>query len=58
MDGSFMSGIKPYIDIDSVMNHPLWGSNLLLSNEDVIIKGIKDYIRGYNIFTNNYSEFT
>lgn len=46
LDGSFMSGIKPYTHIDSVMKHPLWGSNLLLKNEDVIIKGIKDYIRG------------
>jgi hypothetical protein len=46
LDGSFISGITPYVDIDSVMKHPLWGSNLLLNNEDAVICGHKDYIRG------------
>lgn len=46
LDGSFMSGIKPFVNIDSVMNHPLWGSNLLLSNEEVVINGHRNYIRG------------
>lgn len=46
LDGSFMSGIKPYVDIDSVMKHPLWGSNLLFNNEQAVINSHKDYIRG------------
>jgi len=47
LDGSFISGVTPYVDIDSVMKHPLWGSHLLLNNEDAVIRGHKDYIRGY-----------
>lgn len=46
LDGSFMSGIKPFVNIDSVINHPLWGSNLLLSNEEAVVNGHKSYIRG------------
>lgn len=47
MDGSFISGVQPYIlDFDSVIKHPLWGSNLLFENEEAIIRGQKDYIRG------------
>ncbi|KAF0759524.1 homocysteine S-methyltransferase 1-like [Aphis craccivora] len=45
LDGSFISGITPYVDIDSVMKHPLWGSHLLLNNEDAVIRSHKDYIR-------------
>lgn len=47
LDGSFISGVTPYVDIDSVIKHPLWGSHLLLNNEDAVICGHKDYIRGY-----------
>lgn len=46
LDGSFISGITPYVDIDSVMKHPLWGSHLLLNNVDAVIRSHKDYIRG------------
>lgn len=49
LDGSFISGIKPYADINDALKHPLWGSNLLLNNEDVIVNGHKDYIKGNNI---------
>ncbi|XP_025194231.1 homocysteine S-methyltransferase YbgG-like isoform X2 [Melanaphis sacchari] len=45
LDGSCISGITPYVDINSVMKHPLWGSHLLLNNEDIVICGHKDYIR-------------
>lgn len=45
LDGSFISGITPYVDIDSVMKHPLWGSHLLSNNEDAVIRSHKDYIR-------------
>lgn len=47
LDGSFTSGIKPYVDIDSVMSHPLWGSHLLLNDEESILSGCKDYIKGW-----------
>lgn len=50
-DGSFMSGIKPFVDIDSVMKHPLWGSNLLFSDEEAVVNGHKSYIRGYYIIS-------
>lgn len=50
LDGSFISGVTPYVDIDSVMKHPLWGSHLLLNNEDAVIRGHKDYIKGQNMF--------
>lgn len=46
LDGSFMSGISPYVDIETVTKHPLWGSNLLYNNEETIVRGHKDYIRG------------
>lgn len=47
MDGSFISCVQPYVpEFDSVMQHPLWGSNLLFENEEAIIRGQKDYIRG------------
>lgn len=55
MDGSFMCGITPYVDIHSVMKHPLWGSNLLQSNERAVINGHKDYIRGNYFYINNMS---
>ncbi|XP_025421281.1 uncharacterized protein LOC112691320 [Sipha flava] len=45
LDGSFMSGISPYVDIESVIKHPLWGSNLLYNSEKTIVCGHKDYIR-------------
>lgn len=48
LDGSFMSGIKPYVNINNIMKHPLWGSNLLLEDEEAIIKCHKDYIKGNN----------
>jgi hypothetical protein len=46
LDGSFISGVTPYIDIDSVKKHPLWGSNLLFNDEQAVINSHKDYIRG------------
>jgi hypothetical protein len=46
LDGSFISGILPYADYDNVMKHPLWGSNLLLTNEEAVVNGHKDYIKG------------
>jgi len=47
LDGSFISGVTPYVDADSVTKHPLWGSHLLLNNEDAVKRGHKDYIKGY-----------
>lgn len=53
LDGGFMSGITPYVtDMAGVMKHPLWGSNLLLNNEDPIMRSCKDYVRGFVIFEN------
>jgi S-methylmethionine-dependent homocysteine/selenocysteine methylase len=49
LDGSFMSGISPYVDIESVIKHPLWGSNLLYNSEKTIVCGHKDYIRGFTL---------
>lgn len=49
LDGSFISGVIPYVDSDSVMKHPLWGSNLLFNNEEAVINGHKSYIRGWFI---------
>lgn len=46
LDGSFISGVTPYVDIDSVMKHPLWGSDLLLNAEEAVVNAHKDYIRG------------
>lgn len=46
LDGSFISGVTPYVNIDSVMKHPLWGSNLLFNTEEAVVNGHKDYIRG------------
>lgn len=46
LDGGFTCNIRPYVDIDSVMKHPLWGSQLLLTNEEAIISSHKDYIKG------------
>lgn len=46
LDGSFMSGVKPYVDIDNVIKHPLWGSNLLLNDEEAVVNGHKAYIKG------------
>lgn len=54
LDGSFISGITPYVDIDNIMKHPLWGSNLLFNNGDAIVKSHRDYIKGnYYLFNNN-----
>lgn len=47
LDGSFMSGISPYVDIETVTKHPLWGSNLLYNSEETIVSGHKDYITGF-----------
>lgn len=42
------------MDIDSVIKHPLWGSHLILNNEDAVIRGHKDYIRaGADFLTTN-----
>jgi len=57
LDGSFMSGIKPYVNINSVLKHPLWGSNLLLNNEEDIIKCHKDYIEGNHFRIFGYLQF-
>jgi len=46
LDGSFVSGILPYVEYDSVMKHPLWGSNLLFNDEEAVVKGHRDYIKG------------
>lgn len=46
LDGSFISGILPYTDYDNVAKHPLWGSNLLFTNEEAVVNGHKDYIKG------------
>lgn len=46
LDGSFISGIRPYVEIDTVVKHPLWGSNLLFNDKQAVINGHKDYIRG------------
>ncbi|KAE9543775.1 hypothetical protein AGLY_002005 [Aphis glycines] len=51
LDGSFISGITPYVDIDSVMKHPLWGLHLLLNNEDAIICSHKDIRSGADFLT-------
>lgn len=53
LDGSFICGITSYVDIDSVMKHPLWGSNLLFNNEDAVVKGHRDYIKGHYYLFNN-----
>ncbi|XP_060848124.1 homocysteine S-methyltransferase-like [Rhopalosiphum padi] len=54
LDGSFISGILPYADYDNVMKHPLWGSNLLLTNEEAVVNGHKDYIKaGAEFLTTN-----
>ncbi|XP_025416886.1 uncharacterized protein LOC112688086 isoform X2 [Sipha flava] len=54
LDGSFISGVTPYIDIDSVKKHPLWGSNLLFNDEQAVINSHKDYIRaGAEFLTTN-----
>ncbi|VVC33171.1 Hypothetical protein CINCED_3A014970 [Cinara cedri] len=55
LDGSFISGVRPYvIDMDSIMKHPLWGSNLLFDNPEAVINGHKDYIRaGVDFLTTN-----
>lgn len=49
LDGSFISGITPYVDINDVITHPLWGSNLLFNTEEAVINGHKDYIRGSSL---------
>lgn len=46
LDGSFISGIISYVDHDNVIKHPLWGSNLLLEDDEAVVKGHRDYIRG------------
>jgi len=46
LDGSFISGILPYVEYESVMKHPLWGSNLIFNNGEAVVKAHKDYIRG------------
>lgn len=46
LDGSFISGVTPYVDIDNVIKHPLWGSNLLFNDEEAVVNSHKDYIRG------------
>jgi len=46
LDGSFVSGILPYVEYESVMQHPLWGSNLLFNDEEAVVKGHRDYIKG------------
>ncbi|CAI6354634.1 unnamed protein product [Macrosiphum euphorbiae] len=54
LDGSFISGILPYVEYDSVMKHPLWGSNLILNNEEAVVKAHRDYIRaGVEFLTTN-----
>lgn len=58
LDGSFISGIIPHVDIDSVIKHPLWGSNLLFNDEEIVIKGHKEYIRGiYLLFSIFYTQY-
>lgn len=47
LDGSFICGVGPHVvNMDSVIKHPLWGSNLLFDNPQAVINGHKDYIRG------------
>lgn len=46
LDGSFISGILPYEEYESVMKHPLWGSNLIFNNGEAVVKAHRDYIRG------------
>jgi len=54
LDGSFISGILPYTDYDNVIKHPLWGSNLLLTNEEAVVNGHRDYIKaGAEFLTTN-----
>lgn len=54
LDGSFISGILPYADYDNVAKHPLWGSNLLFTNEEAVVNGHKDYIKaGAEFLTTN-----
>jgi len=49
-----MSGVKPYVDIDNVIKHPLWGSNLLLNDEEAVVNGHKAYIKaGVEFLTTN-----
>jgi len=59
LDGSFISGVTPYVDVDSVMKHPLWGSNLLFNAEEAVVNAHRDYIRGrlYYCFHNKQIMF-
>lgn len=55
LDGSFICGIMPYVDIDSIMKHPLWGSNLIFDSEEAVVKCHRDYIKGhYYLYYNNF----
>ncbi|XP_050528290.1 homocysteine S-methyltransferase YbgG-like [Daktulosphaira vitifoliae] len=54
LDGSFTSGVKPYVDFESLVKHPLWGSQLLNLDEEAVYNCHRDYIKaGVDMITTN-----